>query len=76
MMRLAWAVAIVCAAVLSACGGSDNANEEQATGESSLGSLTEALEEAGEVEAIVDEQKRRTDAALEEAEERGPSPRR
>ena len=74
MTSKGWPIAIVGAAILSACGGSETPNEEQATGDSPLDSLTETLEEAGEVEAIVEEHKRRTDAALEEAEDRGADP--
>ena len=61
--------AIVCTAVVSACGGSDKPESDEAAGESALSPLTDTLDEAAKVEDIIDQQKRRTDALLDEAED-------
>lgn len=76
MLKSVWLVAMVCSVAVSACGGSDKADGDDTAGESAMSPLTDTLEEAAQVEGIIDQQKQRTDAALEKAEDGDESPKR
>ena len=75
-MRLRLLVVLVCGAFLSACSESEKPDRDDAADETTISPLTETLDEAARVEGIIDEQKRRTDALLDEAEGGDQRPQR